>query len=336
MRTKEKAIKYIKSLLEPKGWPGDIPVPFPLTKEFFVSPKEWRRHAREEIVQLKKLTSTQSTVDRDQVLDLVASGAPDIRPLPMVTVMSNGETIIEDGNHRLSAKMFLGHKTAKVELLNINTLPNDVVTDAIDKGRISKKLFKQLMENVIVSELNNILFEQSNEKQYDGPLYHVTYFNRLEGIASAGLRPRMARSIGAASYDAHASKGVFLTEADGVSFWYSRAEAFAEHNSDNPMEDGLVPVVLQIDPAGFTMEELSDDELGSRDAFAGAYIHPTGIEAEHIDVWDGEGWILVEDWQEIDVEQAFDREESEDEYNEDGELEVWHTFKQDSPLEPDI
>lgn len=193
------------------------------------------------------------------------------------------------------------------------------------------KLLEKLIEHLISHELANILFEQSSEEQNDGPLYHVTYYNRLEGISEAGLRPGMGRSIGAPAYDAHARKGIFLTEDDGVRFWYSKAEEFANHQSDNPLEDGLVPIVLRIDPAGFTEEELSDDALGTRDAMSGAYIHPIGIDPEYINVWDGSGWISVDDWQDIDIEQAFDREEIEDE---DGGPEEYYLFKYHNPLKP--
>jgi len=178
---------------------------------------------------------------------------------------------------------------------------------------------------------NNIVKEVIDGSEINDPLYHVTYFNRLGGISEAGLRPGMARSIGAGGYDAHSKKGVFLTEDDGVSFWFNRAEQFAEHNSDNPLEDGLVPVVLKIDPAAFLEDDLFDDELGSKDAVAGAYIIPDGIDADYIDVWDGTNWIPVDEWDSIDIEQSFDKEEIEDE---DGDDDAYFMFKYDNPLLP--
>ena len=190
---------------------------------------------------------------------------------------------------------------------------------------------KTLVESLVRSELQNILKEDIDGSEINDPLYHVTYFNRLDGISGAGLRPGMARSIGAGGYDAHAKKGVFLTEDDGVNFWFNRAEQFADHNSDNPLEDGLVPVVLRIDPAAFLEDDLLDDELGSKDSLSGAYIHPVGIEPDYIDVWDGSNWIPVDNYDSIDIEQSFDRESIEDE---DGGDDEYFMFKYDNPLKP--
>ena len=190
---------------------------------------------------------------------------------------------------------------------------------------------KTLVESLVRTELKNILKEVIDGSEIDDPLYHVTYFNRLDGISGAGLRPGMARSIGAGGYDAHAKKGVFLTEDDGVNFWFNRAEQFADHNSDNPLEAGLVPVVLKIDPAAFLEDDLIDDELGSKDAMSGAYIISDGIDADFIDVWDGSSWIPVDNYENIDIEQSFDKEEIEDE---DGGDDAYFMFKYDNPLNP--
>lgn len=186
---------------------------------------------------------------------------------------------------------------------------------------------EQLIEDSVERVLRNILKEDVAVDENSEPLYHVTYLNRLDGISGAGLRSGMGRSIGAPAYDAHAAKGVFLAEEDGVHFWFNRAEDFATHNSDNPLEDGLVPVVLRVNPQGFSEDELADDELGSKDAMSDAYIHP-GIDPEHIDVWDGNSWIPVDDWDSIDPEQAFEMEEDE----ETGENYAF--FRDDNPLMP--
>lgn len=330
MTDKEKAIERIKSLPEPEGWPGDVPSPFPLGRTF-VSPKNWLQYADIEEVSLKNLNTVQPSVDREQVLELVARGAPDIEPLPIVTVFPDGEMLIEDGNHRLAAKVFLGHDSAKVRLINIKDLPEEVIYDAMDKGKITMRLFNQLIEMLVTQTLSNIIKEQIDGAEVDDPLYHVTYYNRLEGISQNGLQPGSARSIGGSSYDTHAARGIFLAEDDGVSFWYSKAEDFANHNSDNPLEDGLVPIVLKIDPAAFLEEDLIEDEPGSADSATGAYIVPNVIEPDYIEAWDGSSWIPVDEWDSIDIEQAFDREELEDE---DGDEEAYYLFKYDNPLQP--
>lgn len=171
-----------------------------------------------------------------------------------------------------------------------------------------------------LDSLYNFLFEQT------GPdwLYHVTYFNRLENISKRGLVPNSARSIGGGAYDTHAAKGIFLSEKDGVDFWYNRAEAFAEHNSDNVYEDGFVPVVLRIDYDGL-VADLQSDEIGSKDSYREAYIHNGPIDPGYIEVWTGNDWIPVEDyWGEVDIELALDKEEVE---GEDGMPEEYYLFK---------
>jgi hypothetical protein len=119
-------------------------------------------------------------------------------------------------------------------------------------------------------------------------LYHVTYAGRLPGITEEGLRPNAPRAIGASGYDAHARDRVFLTEGDGVFFWHHRAEDFAEHMSDNPLEDELVPVVLHV---GY---------------FIQAPMEPIGSDC--LEVFDGKEWVSL-GTEDLDLESAFDVEE---------------------------
>jgi 5-methylcytosine-specific restriction endonuclease McrA len=179
---------------------------------------------------------------------------------------------------------------------------------------------------------DNTIKEQEVGTETSEPLYHVTYFNRLENISHKGLVPGSGRSIGGAAYDVHAAQGIFLTEGDGISFWYGKAEDFAEHNSDNILEDGLVPVVLKIDYEGLK-SDLQSDEPGTDDSRSEAYIHTGPIEPEYLEVWDGSSWIPVEDYWDIDIEQALDKEEMEDE---DGNEEEYYLFKysNENPLMP--
>lgn len=315
MSSVEEIVRNIKTMPEPPGWPGDIENPIPLGR-LTTTPLEWLQYATVEEISLDELTSVQETVDKNQVIDLVRIGAPDIEPLPLVTKFPNGKYLVEDGNHRLAAKIFLGHHTAKVRLIDVNSLPDKAIYDAVERGKISMKLFNQLIGAMVKEELQHFLFEQSEPDW----LYHVTYFNRLENISKNGLVPGAVRSIGSRAYDAHAAKGVFLTNMDGVDYWYNKAEAFAEHNSDNVYEDGLVPVVLRIDYDGL-VSELETDEPGSEDSRQDAYIHRGTIGPEYLEVWTGQGWIPVEDyWGEVDIELALDKEEIE---SEDGEPEEY-------------
>ena len=167
----------------------------------------------------------------------------------------------------------------------------------------------------------------------DDVLYHVTYSGRLESIADRGLRSGQARSIGSAGYDGHAKRGIFLTDADGVFFWHSKAEEFADYHSENVLEDELVPVVLRVDLDGVE-GELEDDELGSKDAgYRDAYIAKGSIAPEFLEVFDGREWLPIEEWDQVNPSLAV-VVEIEVEEDDDGEEEQWTSvrFKDCSPL----
>ncbi len=136
-------------------------------------------------------------------------------------------------------------------------------------------------------------------------LYHVTYFNRLPHIASQGLMPNKSRSIGSEAYTAHAKGRIFLTELAGVKYWYDKAEAFAEHNSDDIPGDAMVPVVLRIDINGI-IDDLEEDVPGTTDSRVDAWIAANGIEPEHIEVFSGSEWLSMSEYHQVDIEQALD------------------------------
>lgn len=134
-------------------------------------------------------------------------------------------------------------------------------------------------------------------------LYHVTTYRRLESIAERGLRRGHARAIGAPALDGHAARGIFLTEPEGVFFWHARAEQHAEHGTDDLLEDGVVPIVLRVDARNLPDEELEEDEEGTRDSGGHeAWISDGPIEPEDIEAFDGERWIPIADWEDIDPE----------------------------------
>jgi hypothetical protein len=145
-------------------------------------------------------------------------------------------------------------------------------------------------------------------EEYPDFLYHVTYASRLDDIAKHGLTPNAPRSIGGMSYDSQSKGKVFLTEFSGVDYWMSKAEDFANHNSDHPLTDLYVPVVLQVyhDDLG----DLLEDEIGSKDSTHKAwFVHKT-IPASNLTVWSGKSWVDLDS--ELDFSQAFDIEEEED------------------------
>ena len=143
-------------------------------------------------------------------------------------------------------------------------------------------------------------------------LYHVTTYRRLETIAEDGLRRGHARAIGAPSYDANAARGIFLTDPEGVFFWHARAEDHAEHGSDDVLEDGSIPVVLRVDVDDLPDEELDEDEAGTKDACADAWISEGPVDPENIEVFDGEAWIQVTDWEELNPELGVEKVDEDD------------------------
>ncbi|MGA7861224.1 MAG: hypothetical protein WCB19_05145, partial [Thermoplasmata archaeon] len=126
-----------------------------------------------------------------------------------------------------------------------------------------------------------------------GYLYHVTYSGRLESIIWQGLEVNRASSIGEL-HEEHRKGRSFFTEWTGVSFWYQRAVEWAYHNSDNPVEDGLTPVVIRT--REMKRLDVQPDEIGTTDAVADAYFTEKSIPAKRLEVWNGKQWVrLTED-----------------------------------------
>lgn len=149
-----------------------------------------------------------------------------------------------------------------------------------------------------------------------GELYHVTYYKNLESIAEHGLVAGHGGAIGRGGYSGHSKGRVFLTDLDGVFFWMGRYEAFAEHDSENPLEDGLVPVVIEV--GGDIVAQLVadgrliDDELGSRDAMGQAYyVEDLIITPDELLIWNGKEWATIDDGS-IDPQSSFKWVEDDD------------------------
>lgn len=140
-------------------------------------------------------------------------------------------------------------------------------------------------------------------------LYHVTYANRLESIGAEGLDPDAQGAIGQGpGYDKHSTGRVFLTDADGVFFWAQKAFDWAQHNSDDPVSEGLVPVVLRVE---VEKNLLSIDELGAKDSRHDAFYTTELIEPDHVSVWDGEDWVSAD--AELDTDLGATEDDSDDE-----------------------
>jgi len=142
----------------------------------------------------------------------------------------------------------------------------------------------------------------------DGPLYHVTFSGRLAGIAEDGLEPGSGRTF--QSFAGYARGWVFLTDEDGLRGWFYKIHGIAEGESDDPVDEGWVPVVLRT-----TRDvEVEDDPEGNRDVSEGkSYRTREKIDADDLEVWTGHAWVPVDEWESLDPELGVTREIEDDE-----------------------
>jgi hypothetical protein len=151
-------------------------------------------------------------------------------------------------------------------------------------------------------------------------LYHVTFAGNLEGIQSDGLLPGSGGKFGG-GYAAHSAGWLFITEPEGVYFWFHRIAATV-----TPLERaGETPVVLRFEPTDDEEQGKQEDKLGTRDAMAGAYILDEGIEPDRLEVWTGDDWEYLD---ELDIEELIgDIVMSSEVEEEDGE--EWREYEDD-------
>lgn len=123
-------------------------------------------------------------------------------------------------------------------------------------------------------------------------LYHVSLLVRLDSIATSGLFP--GRSENWPGYSGHAKGRVFLTEESAVSEWIHKVRYSTAIDSDYPVEEGFIPVVLRV-PMEQIQEFLHEDELGSKDVISGKsfYVEST-IHPEELEAYTPAGWIPVD------------------------------------------
>jgi hypothetical protein len=117
--------------------------------------------------------------------------------------------------------------------------------------------------------------------------YHCTYARNLPAIAKRGLRPSATPVLMRAAPGN--LRGVYLSDADGVPFWFRKLIDWAQHDSDNPVEDGMVPVVLRVTTVCNTVEDVA----GSQDSRSEAVVCSRPIVPGAIRVWNGSSWVTV-------------------------------------------
>lgn len=126
-------------------------------------------------------------------------------------------------------------------------------------------------------------------------MYHVTFHARLKSIAKKGLVHNERAGLSYALRD-----GVFLSVFEGVRYWFDRAIRFAEHSSDDPVKDQLVPVVLRIELTEQLDQLCQLDVRGSQDSGADAVLCRSSVPARLIELWNGSEWIHVMQFRKVD------------------------------------
>jgi hypothetical protein len=152
-------------------------------------------------------------------------------------------------------------------------------------------------------------------------LYHVTFAGNVEAIQRQGLLPGSGGKFGG-GYAEHSRGSLFLTEPAGVYFWYHRIAATV-----SPFERAEeTPVVLRFVPMVDEEEAMQEDELGTRDAGAEAYMFQGEVAPERLEMWDGSGWGLLNDVdpeglvEDIQGEAALEEDDGEEWYEYDEDL----------------
>ena len=144
-------------------------------------------------------------------------------------------------------------------------------------------------------------------------LYHITYLFNLESIIEQGLLPGSGQVFGG-GYQEHSKGRVFLTEEEGVKFWWNQYENQIIHLTDDPT--GWIPIVMEIDLDEDYIKLRRDKTLridipGSQDSGAIAYYTTKTISPDHIvAIWDSTEWIDPED---VDIEEILSYVEDYDE-----------------------
>lgn len=195
-------------------------------------------------------------------------------------------------------------------------------------------IFKLKREDVVAGTDVLASSIRSGSQDNDSPewAYQVTFLRNLDSISSEGLLPGVGGGIGIGAYSAWSKGKVFFGGPGSVSHWFERFEQHAQDRSDDPLEDGFVPVVMR-----FPMpEDPEHDEVAAKETISAqeSYYVTDPVDPDDIEVWNGSSWIHVSDWESVDGSQAFDVDSDVD--DETGDESEYRTFKSDNPLLPSV
>lgn len=153
----------------------------------------------------------------------------------------------------------------------------------------------------ILKEYINEIFLENDEEDEIYYAYHVTTLGRISNIIGRGLGGGSSHFSNYGDYSAGRN---FLTDHDGVSFWFERVSAHAEANSDD--QKVAIPVVLRIDISDIPEEDFQDDEIGSRDSRSDSFIYEKTIQPDMVEVFTGSDYIPLEELEGMDDEELLD------------------------------
>lgn len=162
-------------------------------------------------------------------------------------------------------------------------------------------------------------------------VYHATHFGNLDSIISSGLTPSTGSSGFGGGYAGHSRGRIFVTEGDGVSYWFNKMENNAQHQSDFKEDEDAVewtPIALRISTKLLSKHTFHVDNPGSKDSYSDSFYTSQTIPAKAIEVWDGTAWVAIREADTSSMENAIEatavREWDEDNpVNEYGEENSW-------------
>lgn len=125
-------------------------------------------------------------------------------------------------------------------------------------------------------------------------VYHVTLQHSLDSIAAQGLRPGCGNSNFGLGYSGHCAHRLFLSDGFAAREWHEKFSLVAESGYDDPVRSEAMPVVLRVWSEELP-EEVYIDELGQGDVAGESYFITESIHPDAIEVYDGSGWIPIED-----------------------------------------
>jgi hypothetical protein len=114
--------------------------------------------------------------------------------------------------------------------------------------------------------------------------YHITYAKNMPSIAWKGLIRNARPNWSHGGYDIHSKEGIYVTIPQLISYWIEKFQNLAEHNSDNILQDKLIPIILRFK---LHEEKLKPDQLGNPEDRA---YQAQRIKPERIEMWTGRSW----------------------------------------------